>query len=272
MHHDPLLVDRIVRRGAAVLGGEGLDEHELAWVLDVDKRGFQVDSTRRERLIVALAEEAPVTVALAAARGRGVADFLGFCSDEEFHRAVGTDELLIFAFLRWMGGAGRPWSADPRIAALSTLEAAMATLRRLRLLPLPPRCWRRAEGVAALWLPTGILEVFSLLRARIEWRAAQLPGGTAATAAFDTRLNRSALPGLGAGRQGLVLERTDYGTVEVARGTDSLIELLNLFSEPAEDGTAHSLAVRAGADEQVAIELLHELADSGLLVRAGAEP
>lgn len=138
---------------ARVFAGEPLpelDAREQGWLLACDPRAFGTDRYRRGRLLQALIEEYPASVALGTGGGRVLDRIDGFLSSETFHAAIQGRQAVALAFGTWLPAL---------VGDVARLEHAIAVARRRRWtepgdgLVIAPGIWpvALAAGTVAHW-------------------------------------------------------------------------------------------------------------------------
>jgi hypothetical protein len=154
--HDPVFAAALHSDPDAALAGVDLTAHERSWLLQTPPAAWRTDPDRPTRVLAALVEEFPLTTRLAP---EGAA---GFFAALEFHAAVQGRGSLADAF----GSHLARGASDPRVAALATLERAIAAVRRARLPAAPTHAGRLVLTPRArvLRLPAGTLDLATALR------------------------------------------------------------------------------------------------------------
>ncbi len=135
MLFDPAFVDAVHRDPAEALSGTDVTEVERGWLLACDRRLFTADPLRRRRSLKGLVDEFKGSSALVVARTRKLATLDAFFSSPLFHGVIQQRGSMALAYADYLGTLA---TLDPRIAAVATLEGAMARARRGRA-PTPKR-------------------------------------------------------------------------------------------------------------------------------------
>ncbi len=153
--HDPLFADAIAADPARALAGVALTADERAWLVATPRAAWGTDPARPGRVLAALADEFPATLALVPERAAS------FFAGPAFHAAVQERGSLALAFadhLACEGGA--------RVRAVARLERAIAALRRAGRAPnVPAGRLRLAPQVAVVRVPEGAPALLAALRA-----------------------------------------------------------------------------------------------------------
>ncbi len=153
--HDPRLVAALYAGHEDALADVDLTAAERAWLLAAPPAAWRTDPARPVRLVAALAEEYPATVARATAHA---AEFL---RSPHFHRAVQERGSLALAF-----GDHLASGTDPDVVALARLERAIAAVRRAPRAPAPSPAGRLrlSPRAVVLRLPRGTLDLLAAAR------------------------------------------------------------------------------------------------------------
>jgi hypothetical protein len=156
--YDPTLAEALSVDPRTALAGADVSDDELAWLLAVPSAAWRVDPARPERLLAALADEYPGSLALAPARAGA------FVQSPHFHQTVQERGSLAVAFGDHMAA-----DADPRLVAVARLERATAVVRRAprRLSASPPGRLRLTPAGRVIRLARGAGDLLSALRAGI---------------------------------------------------------------------------------------------------------
>jgi hypothetical protein len=155
--HDDAFVAAMHADPEGTLSPLELDARERAQLLAVDRRAFRTDPLRRRRLLRVLAEELPVSSALALRETRRAASLEAFFSSTFFRRAVIERLPLAPAFGDFIGGLGL---ATPQLPDVVRLETTTARCRRdRRSAPRPGVAL--APGVAVGSFDAGVLETLN---------------------------------------------------------------------------------------------------------------
>ena len=148
MLHDPAFTAAVYAAPEATLADVDLTATERAWLTAEPRAAWATDPDRPARVLAALRDEFPVSSARAPARTAG------FFASPAFHRAVQERGSLALAL-----GEHLAADPDPAIAALATLESAIARVRRAprTLQPSAPGTLRRSPAAAVVHVPVGTL-------------------------------------------------------------------------------------------------------------------
>lgn len=227
----------------------GLTEAELGWLRAVDPRRWRSDPLRRYRLLQSVIEEFPAACAVVVRRA-GVPTLDLFMSSQAFHQAIEAGEVLALAFGRWLcTGLG------PEVAALASLEEAVARSRRAMQRAQPPGHLALAQGYVPVAPLAGTLAAWQDIVQRLDLH------GRGRLAAVSDEKWRIPLPDLGAHTEGLLVEP---GPRIGEAGGPVVAFLLGLPRPP--DAALASL-IELGAEPQEAIELIDEFLRDGVVVR-----
>ena len=153
--HDPQLVAALHADVEQALAGVDLTARERGWLLQQPPAAWRADPARPARVLAALAEEFPATVARATVRAAA------FLRAPEFHRAVQERGSLALAFGDHLAAA-----SEPRIVALARLERAVAEVRRAPRAPAasPAGRLRLSPRAVVLRFPAGALALLEAAR------------------------------------------------------------------------------------------------------------
>jgi hypothetical protein len=154
--HDATFAARLAVDPDDALAGIGLSAAERGWVTAVPSAAWRTDPARPRRVLSALRDEYAASARLAGAHADR------FFASMHFHRAVQERGSLALAF-----GAHMRDHADARVAALATLEHAMASVRRAPRRPPPsaPDHLRLAPSARVVRLPAGTSALLAALHA-----------------------------------------------------------------------------------------------------------
>lgn len=154
--HDPVLAATLYADPERALAGVDLTATERGWLTAQPRVAWHTDPARPARVLAALAEEFPTTVALAPDHA---ADFP---RSPEFHAAIQQRGSLALGFGDYLAR-----TPEPRVRALARLERAIASVRRA-----PPRPAVSAAGrlrlaphVVVVRGPSGALALLDAARA-----------------------------------------------------------------------------------------------------------
>jgi hypothetical protein len=235
--HDPVLVEQLHRQPSVALDGIDLTPTEHRWLLATPRAAWHTDPDRPQRVLTALEEEFPVSVA-AAPPNR-----LAFFGAPAFHEAVQQRGSLAAAFGAWLVTV-----VTPHVAVMAEIETTIAQTRRApRVPPRSPGNDRRLTPAARLLaMPAGTLGRYE--RAR---QGGQLPVPAAAPAA------REAL---------LVFRPPRERHVTVEQLPTALAELLELARTPHPRAGLVAAARRFGAERGEDEEIVAGLETDGLLL------
>jgi hypothetical protein len=226
-----------------------LSAAERALLLAADPRAFGVDTLRRGRLLTALVEEFPASVALLADGGRIMGRADAFLSSPDFHHAVQERLALAPVFGAWLVA---------RVGGVARIELAAAQGRRDPP-PVGPGL-HRGPGVRVLHAPAGSLDRFAALRQRL---------GEAPLDALASGVSILGLPAPGRGQEALLVEPDRAGGGGVGLASEGLVALLQAASPAQPRSALRALALRHGALEEEVDEVLDDLLSDGLLVDLG---
>jgi hypothetical protein len=243
MLYDPVLVEQIYGSGRV----EGVDAEARALLTRVDRRAWGTDPYRRARTLHALLEEYPASAAEV-----GVAGLDAFFGDRAFHAAIQARASIADAFGAWIG---------PRAGPVAAVERAVVSVRRgAERAPSAPAAGLLlcAPTVRSLALPTGTCARWQALRAALgpEPVSRLLAGFQAPPRPPPVR--RAAV-------EHLIVERTAEGE-GVGEGSSGLHALLTRAERPCPRAELRRLAVREGATQAEADEILDGLVADGVLL------
>jgi hypothetical protein len=240
--HDPVFAATLVSEPDAALLGVELSARERSWLLQAPPAAWRTDPDRPGRVLAALVDEYPLSTALAPERADG------FFAAPEFHAAVQSRGSLAHAFGVHLARGG----SDPRVAALATLERAIAEVRRAGR-PAAPRIARLPAATTARLVLTP--------RARV----LRLPAGTLDLAAA---LRGGARGGdLGPGEEAvLVLRVFPEEDVTLEALEPALAALLDSAAAGATRAELQAVARFQGAEAGEDDEILDRLVSDGLLI------
>jgi uncharacterized protein (UPF0276 family) len=158
MQADAAFATRILERDESARSSTGLRASEIAPLLALDPRALSADpdGRRRKQILGNVLSEYTLTHAWCQASGREEGFLERFLSSEDFHRAMRAEERLPLAFGEWIARASRE-AGDARLAAIGTLEHAMAQLRRAseREASPPPAHVQLSTRARLVALPSG---------------------------------------------------------------------------------------------------------------------
>jgi hypothetical protein len=230
--HDPTLVEALHGDPSAI-GDAGLSAAERAWLVAVPRAAWRTDAGRPGRVLAALVDEFPASVALAPAKADG------FFGSAAFHIAVQERGSLAAAFAAHLAA-----DADPRLAALARLEAAIAAVRRE-----PPRV-----------APTGAGRVRLTPHARLLRVAA---GAATLLAAVRAGARHGAL---GPADEPVLVLRAPGDAVTIEVVPPDLAALLERATSAPPRADLERLARSRGASVAEAVEIVDGLVADALLV------
>lgn len=282
MLYDPDFARDVYSGRDTTLDGEDLSQTEREWLTEPDPRAYRTDAYRRSRSLAALMEEFPAASAFVLRRGRegsihpetSLLD--AFFSSPVFHRCIRDGSSMVFAFGDYLElEAHEGVAADPRVAPLARLEAALARVRRA---DPPAGLARDAERLAlAPWarvleLPSGTAELHHRLG-----RALTARGRTALQSLLDPRWSLPVLLDLASDREEHVLvERVtgESGTwaeapVRYAPVTEELYLLLRAAENAMTRSQLEAKARDLGAGPGEEAEVISNLIAEGLITAAG---
>jgi hypothetical protein len=282
MLYDPDFARDVYTDRDTTLDGEDLSETERDWLTEPDPRAYRTDAFRRSRSLAALMEEFPAAAAFVLRRGRegsirpetSLLD--AFFSSPVFHRCIRDGSSMVFAFGDYLVlEAHEGVAADPRVAPLARLEAAIARVRRADPpAGLAPDAERLALAPRArvVELPAGTSELHHRLS-----RALTARGRTALQSLLDPRWSLPVLLDL-ANDQGehLLVERVPEeggkwaeAPVRYAPVTDELYHLLRAAETPITRPELEAKTRELGAEPGEEAEIISNLIAEDLLVAAG---
>lgn len=232
--HDPTLVARVAADPDGALAGLDLTAAERGWLAAVPPNAWRTDPDRPRRVLAALRDEYPASLALSPAQVDG------FFASAAFHRAVDERGSLAIAF-----GDHLIDAADPRLDAVARLERAMASVRRAPRHPQPS--------------PTGRLRLSPTAR------VVRVLAGTS-DLLVTLRAGRPPFA-LGAGEEALLVEREpSTGEVRVECLEPALASLLERGQAPIDRQELVDAARGLGADEDDASAVVDALIADGVLI------
>jgi len=219
---------------------ERLSDAERRALLAVDARAFRADADRRHRAVVAIADELPVSIAVA-----GLDAVYALFDDEGvFGRVVAGADVLAVAFADALVGT---------VGDAARIEGAVARARRRRRVR---RVIARTDGVEAVRVSEGALAAFDALRARL---------GTDVVAAVCSGARLTTAPG-NSNESYVLATRDPAGGVALGACSSALGALLVGLDGVDDIAGATALARSLGCDTDAeALELLRELAADGLV-------
>jgi hypothetical protein len=231
-HHGCAFVDALVT--------ETLTPAEQAMFRAVDRRAFAADPDRRHRVVSAVIDELPVTVAIA-----GLPAVYALFDDRScFFPVVQGKAPLAVAFAA---------ALEPLAADAARLEGAIARARRRRR---RVRGIRRAEGVEVVCVDDGAVARYQAAREALGDRPLEAIGGGAR------------LAGIGGGDTAWALATRGPAGVELGGCSAALGQLLQRCDGFDDDGfVACARALGCDSDDEAAALLADLLAD-GLVERA----
>jgi hypothetical protein len=154
--HDPVFAAALATDPEHALAGVDLTATERAWVTAPPPAAWRTDPARPARVLAALAEEYPATMAVAASYGGG------FFQSPEFHTAVQERGSLALAFGDYLVRA-------PIAAArvLAPLERAVAVVRRAAASAADGAVVRvrLSPRARVFYVPAGALDLLAAIRA-----------------------------------------------------------------------------------------------------------
>jgi hypothetical protein len=232
--HDPTLVAQLRYDPDRALAGLALGPAEREAVLAVPDAGWRTDPDRPHRVLHALADEFPASLAVSEPPGRE------FFASPEFHTAVQDRGSLAVAFGAFLERTGTALAGE-----LARLETAIARVRRAPAHPDPsPSGTARLAPYAAIVITAaGAVRCLEAVRA-----------GGPATAVGTLR---SAF---------LVLRGTPNATITIEPLEDGLHGLLEFAQMPCLLRHLHERAVALGASTFEARTIVDDLIASHLLV------
>jgi hypothetical protein len=153
--HDPVFAAAVRADADRALAGVDLTADERGWLLAQPAAAWRTDAGRSERVLAALAEEYPATLA------RTPNAAAAFMQSPEFHGAVQERGSLAGALGDHLARTG-----DRATRVLARLEQAVAAVRRAPRAPRPSPAGRlrRSPRARVLRLPAGALELLAAVR------------------------------------------------------------------------------------------------------------
>ncbi len=231
-HHGCAFVDALAR--------ETLTPAEQAMFHAVDRRAFAADADRRHRIVAAVIDELPVSVAVA-----GLPAVYALFDDRScFYPVVLGTAPIAVAFAA---------ALEPLAADAARLEGAIARARRRRR---RGRGIRRAEGVEVVCVDDDAVARYQAARETLGDRPLEAIGGGAR------------LAGIGGGDRAWALTTRGQAGVELGGCSAALGQLLQRCDGFDDDGfVACARALGCDSDDEAAT-LLADLIADGLLERA----
>lgn len=220
----------------------GLSAEDAALLRAVDPRAWATDTFRRARLLQAIVDELPVSVAVL-----GLQQADAYLSSEAFAQAVRERGSMVLGFGAW----ARRGAGD-----VATLERAIALARR-RLAPPGPGLLC-APGVVAVDVARGTLAFVHAGRAALE------AGEEGVTHAVIQGARLGPAP-RGGGEEHLLVIADGSGATTVELASKALVGLLRACAAPVSRRDAERAAKRLGAGAEAA-EIVAGLVEDGLLV------
>ena len=254
MLHDPELRAAVYTDPDRALADLPLTPGERRSLLAPDARAWGIDEHRADRVLAALLEEHPVSALVLLEEGIALARFHRFFQSRFFHDAIMARRSLAPAFTDYLGTL----AGSARAHAMIALEAAIATLRRRSLAAPAPSPGRlvAASHLQPVSLAAGTLAAWERARKHL--------GGTSA-AAILVRPKRPKVAAVDPRTtEWVLLERQGDDTVAGYIG-DALGQLLQLAERPVSRDLLIDLALKEGASQAEAAEIIDDLVSEGLL-------
>ncbi len=164
MLHDQAFARAMIAGRSDTVAQAALSDAERGWLQAADPRAFAVDTYRTSRLLKALIDEFPCSVARVASLSgsswrQGLHDFF---SSTGFHVGIQRRGRLVESFAAWLAERD-----DQVLSALVALELSVALLARQRSSAGPGTSVKLAAGVGVLALPGGLLSLVHAVRAQL---------------------------------------------------------------------------------------------------------
>lgn len=253
MLYDPQLVSRVFANPASALANEDITEEEGNWLVQTDRRAYDVDTLRRARTLTALVEEYPVSCQSWVTQA-GTTDALElFFSKSEFHDCVQSRGSLALAFGDYLLGADLV-RLCPELRAFTTLEQHIAMLRRAKPIKKVSNTLCLASRTAVFSLPEGAIFNYQIILDALN----QHPEGLVA-GALKSKTTQGTIPTKGT--EWVLASNT--GTINLEILPDALAELL--IALPLERSLLEQRASSLGATADEAREIITELIDDGVI-------
>lgn len=258
--HDETFVEAFHADPEGVLAPLGLDEHERAQLVAVDRRAFRTDPLRRRRVLRVLSEEYKASTTLALAETRSLAFADGFFASSFFRSAVAEDQPLALAFGDFLLDAARAGRlSSPQLPDVARLERLRASCRRDRHRPPPPGVGL-APGVAVGRFFGGVLETIQRLE-RYLFEIGLMPQ----VALCDDRPPPPPLPAVDEGDPAHLLFTPAAADVGLSEIDAALHDALAALATPRPHGAALQALGQAGVPAGRAPALLDALVAEGLV-------
>lgn len=152
--HDPVFAAALAADPERALAGVELVGEERAWLVATPAAAWRTDPARPGRVLAALADEFPATLALVPERART------FLASTPFHAAIQERGSLAAAFAAHLACEG-----GARVRAVARLEGAVAERRRAGSGAPRPGELRLAPHLAVVHVAVGALDLLAALRA-----------------------------------------------------------------------------------------------------------